>query len=109
MKYVVEVTRRAERQLRAITEWYRQQDAAAADRWAERCERMFETLEFNPEHNALARESEDLELELREVYFGSGRRKTHRVVFTIVGRSVQVVAVRHFAQRDLTATDIDSE
>ena len=63
---------------------------------------MLETLKENPDGFPLAHEARRLKLDLRELYYGSGRRKTHRVLFVIEGSLVKVLAVRHFAQRDVT-------
>ena len=43
---------------------------------------------------------------LREEYFGAGGKRTHRLIFRVVGQEVEVVTVRSFAQDDLTPADL---
>ncbi len=53
----------------------------------------------------MSRESDDFPFETRDLYFGIGRRPTHRAVFTICHDKVLVIAIRHLAQRDLALDD----
>jgi hypothetical protein len=48
----------------------------------------------------VAHESDRFSFELREMYYGSGRKKTHRELFHITDNEVVVVGIRHFAQDD---------
>jgi len=42
----------------------------------------------------------------RELHYGSGRRTTHRVLFRVLEHNVvEVMAIRHFAQQDVTPDD----
>ena len=63
-------------------------------------------LKSDPHRFGLIHESHRFPFELRELLYGSGRRKNHRTVFRIIGDRVEVVAIRHLAQRDLDPTDI---
>lgn len=55
----------------------------------------------------LAHESAEFPFELRELHYGSGRRTTHRALFRVVDDCVEVLAIRHHAQRDVSPDDID--
>ena len=56
---------------------------------------------------ALSRESDDLPGgPYREKLFGLGKSRTHRVVFRVTPAAVELVAVRHLAQDDLTPLDL---
>jgi plasmid stabilization system protein ParE len=108
MKYEVVLSGRAERELNEATAWYvrRSQSDEIGRRWHEGFVELIEGLCVAPERHSLAHESSEFPFELREVHYGSGRRKTHRAVFTITGRRVEVLTIRHFSQRDLTPDDL---
>jgi plasmid stabilization system protein ParE len=108
MRYAVETSRRAERDIRLATMWYRQRSGSqeVADTWLDAVTDNIASLAEDPLRCPLAYESNWLGVEIRELHFGSGRRKTHRILFQVEGTMVSVIAVRHFAQRDLTSDDI---
>ncbi len=54
----------------------------------------------------MARENAAYDRKLRELYFGLGKRPTHRAVFEIRESDVIVHSIRHLAQADLTQEDI---
>jgi hypothetical protein len=54
----------------------------------------------NPYRCSLALENPRFPIELRQLNYGSGRRKTHRIIFAIRPDTVVVHAVRHVAQED---------
>jgi len=94
-------------ELESAAEWYRQRSFSVeiANRWLHGFQVAILSLAANPERCAIARESEHFAYELRELY-GSGRRKTHRALFRVVGDRVEVLTIRHVAQRDLTPDDL---
>jgi plasmid stabilization system protein ParE len=108
MRYAVDTSRRAKRDIRLATTWYRQRSGSqeVADIWLDAVTDSIASLAEDPLRCPLAHESDWLGVEVRELHFGSGRRKTHRILFQIEGTMVNVIAVRHFAQRDLTSDGI---
>lgn len=106
MKYQVSLSRKVERQVDGITRWYADQDADVAERWYNGLLKTINRLRRNPHSHALAHESDDFPFEIRELLYGSGRRKTHRIVFRIENDLVKVLAVRHIARADLTPDDV---
>ena len=85
----------------------REESEASADRWFVAADRAIESLAGTPEARPICRESDDLPGgTYREAYFGAGQSPTHRLVFRARGGAVEVVAVRGFGQRDLTARDL---
>jgi plasmid stabilization system protein ParE len=108
MNCEVVLTDRAARELEEATDWYvqRAQSEEIGRRWHEGFVALIEGLCDSPERHPLAPESDLFPIELREVHYGSGRRKTHRAIFSISGRRVDVIAIRHFSQRDLTPDDL---
>jgi hypothetical protein len=91
-------------QLKLASNWYAKKSGsvALAERWQDGFLELLESLSINPERFGLAHESDFFDDEVRELLYGSGRRKTHRALFTINGRRVEILSVRHIAQRDIT-------
>ena len=107
MTYTVDVTQRARRRIDEARNWYAKRDRPIADAWYLGFRAAILSLENNPEQHGLCRESERLPGQVRELLYGSGRRKTHRAIFRIVGDRVEVLTIRHLAQRDLEPEDIE--
>lgn len=110
MTYRVTSTRRVDREVEAIASWYYERSGSqdVADKWVLSYRAAASTLSRHPESYSLAREDASFDFEVRELLFGSGRKKTHRILFRIdeVESTVVVIGVRHFAQRDFTPDDI---
>ena len=64
------------------------------------------SLDDNPLQYALARESEFLPVELRQMLYGSGKRTTHRILFVIREQTIVNYQIRHVGMRDVTADDL---
>jgi plasmid stabilization system protein ParE len=108
MTYTVRLTPQAEADLDRALDWYFQKDPAVAVEWYRGFQQAIMNLSANPHQHGLSRENDLFADELRDLLYGSGRKKTHRAVFRIVEDCVEVVAVRHHAQRDITPDDIES-
>ncbi|MFV0445712.1 MAG: type II toxin-antitoxin system RelE/ParE family toxin [Planctomycetaceae bacterium] len=108
MTYRVVVSPRAEQRLLESASWYLDQSRSieVALRWYDGFHRALAAFSENPSRFALASESSKLPLEVRELFYGSGRRKTHRALFRVVDDQVLVLTVRHFAERDATIEEL---
>lgn len=107
MTYRVLTTRSAERDIREAVAWWRDNKSAAqAARWYEKILPAIATLAENPDRCPISPESDFYPTGLRQLHFGSSRKRTHRIVFTIVGDEVRVLRVRHVAQQDLGPEDL---
>jgi len=108
MKYTVIIPARVRIQLRFASNWYAEKSGsiALAKRWHDGFLELLESLSINPERFGLAHESDYFDDEVRELLYGSGRRKTRRALFAVKGRRVEILSVRHFAQRDTTPDDL---
>ena len=62
------------------------------------------SLDMFPESNPLAFENPDFPYELREAHFGLGSRPGYRILFTIVGDTVNVLTVKA-AEEDWLSPD----
>ena len=92
----------------SAAKWYAEtsQSLEVASAWYDGFLEELESLEDNPLGGSLAPESHLFDFELREVYYGSGRRVTHRALYRIVGNTVEVLSIRHHAQRPLRSGDL---
>ena len=106
MTYKVILSPEAEHQLLQAAAWYRRRDSGVALEWYNGFLDAIFKIGIHPRQYSISRENDRFAVELRELLYGSGRRKTHRAVFRIVVDRVEVVAIRHLAQRDLDPTDI---
>jgi plasmid stabilization system protein ParE len=108
MSFRLRITDEAAEQLLAIAERYAQtsQSLEIAAAWYDGIIKDLESLEQNPLRCAVAPESELFEFELREMLYGSGKRLTHRALFRIDGNSIEVLTIRHHAQRPLEPGDL---
>lgn len=68
----------------------------AADRWYEQLMDAIDSLAVHPRRFPKAREAAHMGIEIRQLNF-----KSHRVLFTITGRTVQVQHIPHAARRNL--------
>jgi plasmid stabilization system protein ParE len=63
------------------------------------------TLASRPDRCPSAEEAADLGLDIRQLLYGR-RRTVYRILFTIVGQTVNVLRVRHAAQDRLTSGEV---
>lgn len=108
MNYEVIIPARVRIQLKAASAWYvaRSGSTDIASTWHHGFVAVIATLATNPQRFGLAHESESFPYDVRELLYGSGRRKTHRALFRIDGRCVHLLSIRHIAQRDVTPDDL---
>lgn len=74
-------------------------------RWYEQLMSKIDTLENNPQRCSLAAESQELELELRELLFGR-RLGVYRILFIVDRNVVQVLRIRHAMRDSLSPADL---
>ncbi|QEG36733.1 type II toxin-antitoxin system RelE/ParE family toxin [Bythopirellula goksoeyrii] len=109
MTCYLQLTDEAADQLFAIAQWYAEtsQSLEIAANWYDGLLDALETLEENPHRGELAAENDLFDFELRELCYGSGKHKTHRALYRIAGTRVEILSIRHLAQRGLSPTDLD--
>jgi plasmid stabilization system protein ParE len=107
MTYRVIITPAAERDIDSAVAWWRDNRSAAhAERWYDKIRPTIATLAENPDRFPTSPETDLCPTGLRQLHFGLSRKRTHRIVFTIVGDEVWVLRVRHHAQQDLGPEDL---
>lgn len=72
-----------------------------AERWLRGMLKAVHSLEKLPRRCAHVPEQEEFAIELRQLLF-----KSHRIIFTIEGRTVRILHVRHVARHSLGPRDL---
>lgn len=99
MKYDVFITSRAQQEAQAHHDWWAEhRSAEQAARWYDDFWNAALSLERNPDRCALAPENDRFPHEIRQLNFGVGQKRTHRIVYTIRPTEVAILRVRHLAQ-----------
>lgn len=91
-RYEVQILDSAVDEIEAIVCYIAEDSVVNALRWFERTKRRIASLDSMPERCPIARESEDVEQEIRHLVIGD-----YRVLFAIKGNIVQVLHVRNGA------------
>ena len=99
-------TARAIADLDEALAFYSEQSIPLAQRWCDAVERAIESLESGVIGFATAREADLMELGLRQIKFGVGRRLTHRMVFAERDDRIVVYTVRHLARSQMSIDDL---
>jgi hypothetical protein len=108
MSYHLKFTEEAANRLFEIAKWYLEasQSIDVATTWYDGFLGELESLEQNPWRGSIAGENELFDFELRELLYGSGKRLTHRALYRVVGNVVEVLTIRHRAERPIGPDDI---
>ena len=108
MKYRLQLSDEASEILFTTARWYAEtsQSLDVAVNWYDGFLDALRTLEQNPLRGCLAPENELFDFELRELHYGSGKRTTHRALYRMAGNRVEVLSIRHHAQRPLRRGDL---
>lgn len=86
--------------------WASNRSREQAIRWYKGIYSAIESLSDMPDRCSLATESELFEHGIRQLLFGVGRRRTHRILFGIDHDVVVVFRVRHTSQDALLLDDL---
>jgi toxin ParE1/3/4 len=106
MSYRVVLTDMAESDVEIVLKWFRDQQAVdAGRRWFGELLSRLDTLTAQPERCVLAAESEDFDMEIREILLGRGRYK-HRILFNVSGKMVSILRVWHSSRDSISRDDL---
>jgi plasmid stabilization system protein ParE len=103
MRFQVEITRTAAREIEERYQRISQQGRNSAEKWRAGLIEAVESLETNAEMYPEAPEAEWYGNGLREFYYGK-RRNTYRILFEVRGAIVYILRVRH-GRQDLLQPD----
>jgi plasmid stabilization system protein ParE len=102
----VVLTDEAHRNAESAYSWYVERSPESARKWWNAFLAALTAVEQYPERYPTARENEQFPVTLRQINFGGGRRRTHRLLYVIREDHTVVYAVRHLAQRDVVLDDL---
>jgi plasmid stabilization system protein ParE len=95
---MVVLTVRARAEARAAVHWLHDRSPAAATRWYAGLAKAINTLDRNPERHPVSEDaSARFGFEVREMLYRQ-RRRVYRILFSVEGAVVNVLAIRHSAQ-----------
>jgi plasmid stabilization system protein ParE len=102
MVFRVELSDRAQRDISAIYDWLRSEQAGdAGERWFRALRTAIASLSDVPSRCPLASENQESPVEVRQLLYGR-RPHTYRILFAIEGDVVQVLHIRHARRRPAT-------
>ncbi|MEJ1937897.1 type II toxin-antitoxin system RelE/ParE family toxin [Nostoc sp. NIES-2111] len=99
-KYQIVIQPSAQQAIEEAYLWFSNDSARKARIWLEALYKAISSLENMPSRCSLAFENNFFEEEIRQLIYGKGRN-TYRILFTIVDDSVQILFVRHAAQKPI--------
>jgi plasmid stabilization system protein ParE len=106
MGFRVELTTRAQEDIREIFEWIREAAAEAAVRWYLGLLVKLATLEQFPTRCSRAPESDIVQRDIRQIYYGRRPKDWFRALFEIQGDVVYVLRVRRCSQSEIPKDEI---
>lgn len=101
MTYRIIVTPNADEDLRRAHRFIWEHSPLAASRWSKGARAAIKSLRRNPERCSIAAESEVFREPIHELLYGKGNRGAYRILFTVEGRTVFVLHVRHGSMETL--------
>jgi len=105
MKFDVVVLTRADLELNAIANWIGERSIDGAIQWLNAFESAKHSLEKNPFAYGFALENEFVDLEIRQILFGTPHGSRYRAIYHVEGNMVRILHVRGPGQPPLTADD----
>jgi plasmid stabilization system protein ParE len=104
--YRVRLSDKAERDIEGVLRWFAANDAdAASTKWLRGLFSKIDSLKNMPNRCGYAAEAPELEMALRELFFG--RRSKYRVLFLIEDRDVNGVHIRRASRDRISMGDLN--
>src|SRR4051794_17613900 len=110
MTYRVIIQPPAEQDIRRAARWIEQRSRSISKalRWTRGIRAKVETLKTQPLRCPIAPDSEAYGEEVRQLLYGK-RSSVYRILFTVRGDTIHILAVRHAAQAYLTDESFGEE
>ncbi|AFZ26052.1 plasmid stabilization system protein [Cylindrospermum stagnale PCC 7417] len=99
-KYQIIIQPAAQRAIEEAYLWFSNFSHRKARTWLEGLYKSILSLEKMPSRCSLAFENNFFDSEIRQLIYGKGRN-SYRILFTIVDDTVQILFVRHAAQKPM--------
>lgn len=104
MAFRVELSPQANREAEEAYRWIAEASPRGAHRWYNGLMDALRSLSHHPERCPLAPENDVFDEDIRQLLYGR-RQHRYRVLFTIHGKTVQVLHIRHGARRYLESLE----
>jgi plasmid stabilization system protein ParE len=92
--FQVRELRRAQADIRSIVRWLARRSLQGAQAWLQAYDAMVLRLGRQADSCGAAQESDDFELDVRQVFFKTRRGRVYRALFVIEGNGVYILRVR---------------
>ncbi|MTJ48523.1 type II toxin-antitoxin system RelE/ParE family toxin [Dolichospermum sp. UHCC 0259] len=99
-KYQIIIQPEAQKAIEEAYFWFINISHQKARTWLEGLYKSILALEKMPSRCSLAFENDFFDQEIRQLIYGKGRN-AYRIIFTIVDDNVQIIFVRHTAQKPM--------
>ncbi|MDZ8104191.1 MAG: type II toxin-antitoxin system RelE/ParE family toxin [Nostoc sp. DedQUE12a] len=99
-KYQIIIQPAAQKAIEEAYFWLSNDSSSKARQWLKGLYKAILSLEKMPSRCSLAFENDFFEQEIRQLLYGKGRN-AYRILFTIVNDSVEILFVRHAAQKPM--------
>ena len=106
-EYRVAISSRAERDADDIYAWIASRSPDGASKWYSAFRNILRSLEEDPVRHARAPEASNLGVHIQQALFKTRYGHTYRALYTLVGNTVHVVAVRGAGEELVTLDDVD--
>lgn len=106
MSFRVILEPRAHQHFKHIVRWLSDRSPSGAEHWLDAFDDAIERLEGNADGCSIAPENVLVKREIRQTLFKTPRGRMYRMVFTIVGSDVRVLAIRGPGQAPLKRRDL---
>ncbi|MBS3027491.1 type II toxin-antitoxin system RelE/ParE family toxin [Dolichospermum sp. ST_con] len=100
-KYQIIIQPEAQKTIEDAYFWFSNISHQKGRTWLEGLYKSILSLEKMPSRCSLAFENDFFDQEIRQLIYGKGRN-TYRIIFTIVDDDVQILFVRHSAQKPMS-------
>lgn len=107
-RYSVIIQPEAQQGIEAAYFWYSNYSPQTARKWLEGLYQKIMSLQQMPFRCSLAFENDFFEAEIRQLIYGNGST-AYRILFTVVEDRVNVLLVRHTAQKPLSDLEDEEE
>ncbi|MGK7932929.1 MAG: type II toxin-antitoxin system RelE/ParE family toxin [Microcystaceae cyanobacterium] len=97
-RYLVIIQPEAQKAIENTYFWLSNTSSRQARKWLEGLNKAILSLETMPLRCSLAFENEFFEKEIRQLIYGKGRN-AYRILFTVFDDKVQILFIRHAAQK----------
>lgn len=107
MIYSLRITDQAQHAIDDAYVWLFQHSPDGARRWHERLDQLILAIWQDPNRYAIADESQQFDVELRQAFFRTRRGHRYRILFWIEGSVIHLVAMRGPGQRPVSPADFE--